>query len=811
MAQRPRQTRLQFQSEFRPTSIDTMAADAMRQLAGLGRQMRQTTEEIGRPIVEQEMAEMGAKAAETAGTIDPETGALVAPPEFKKFGWGSQQFNAAVRKGYEDNLSTSVDTIIADAEAQHSDDLVGYENAIKGSLDGLRASVPDAYKGSVENMITRVGGRAARNVAERERVKILEQSANNVITEADRLEKEILQASRDGEDTAELYGQYVVSLTNLADQGGVDAAKAQARIDGLADNMVVEGVIGEFNRAITAEGDSKSQAFNARAIVEKLRDKPDKRLTPAQNDTLLNKLDVQVSALESANATAAAKLTSDEMIELSNLDIEIDNAVLTPKELSDKVYDLFDRGVIKTADGISSRINKINKGLRDGVRKNTGIAAVANQVAGQELPEDQRSLVLNQQDVDNYYEVASPQLSDNDDIRSAQQTGIVVRTGYVPTELRTEIRNGLVSQDPAQVEYAVETIQRIQEVPGIGESAFSDSEVAFASQVASLAEYLPMDQAIQEARNITATGRPQQKAMVEARTAQIKDEKDVFANAYQDELADNFTAWQFRSESDFKEQGAFAQMSKDYGRLVEQFYKAGMVDIESAKARAMGLIKANWSEGEFGLMKYSPERFGAYALPGTGDTSYIRTQVQEDLAAGGLEVAAENIFLEADAETARTASTGKPSYRVLVRTEDGTMMTVDLINPDGSTSSRFVPDPEQGRLDQEANIKAAAEAGLTPYGKPTGKSYTTLTEEQQDRLRKALGGSNSPFALIGKGVESAKNAPSKVTPKNVRLVLEQTGVPFVAGQLKDAFRFIKESVKQASDDYVASLSKGKSK
>ena len=132
MAQRPRQTRIQFQSQFRPTSVDTMAADAMRQLAGLGRTMGQVTEQIGRPIVEQEMAEEGAKAAETAGTIDPETGTLVAPPEFKKFGWGSQQFNAAVRKGYEDNLSTSIDTIIADAEAQHSDDLVGYENAIKG-------------------------------------------------------------------------------------------------------------------------------------------------------------------------------------------------------------------------------------------------------------------------------------------------------------------------------------------------------------------------------------------------------------------------------------------------------------------------------------------------------------------------------------------------------------------------------------------------------------------------------------------------------------------------------------------------------
>jgi hypothetical protein len=811
MAQRPRQARIQFQSQFRSPGVDTSGAEVMRQLAGLGRTVGQIAETVGRPMVEQEMAEMGAKAAETAGTIDPNTGALVAPPEFKKFGWGSQQYNNAVRAGYESNLSTSISNIIADAEVEHSDDIEAYNNSVQGSLKGLMATVPDEYKGSVNNMIARVGGKASRNIAERQRVKILEETANSVITEADRKEKELLQSARDAEDTSELYGQYVVSLTNLADQGGIDPVTAQAKIDGLAEKMVIEGVIGEFNRAITAEGDPKSQAFNARAVVEELRENPDKRLTPAQNDALLNKLDVQVSALESANATAAAKLTSDEMIELSDLDILIDSQAIPSADLVAKVYDLFDRGVIKTADGISSRINKINKGLRDGVRKEAGIAAVANQVAGQELPEDQRSLVLNQQDVDNYYEVASPNLSDNDDIRSAQQTGIVVRTGYVPTELRTEIRNGLVSQDPAQVEYAVETIQRIQEVPGIGESAFSDSEVAFASQVASLAEYLPMDQAIQEARNITATGRPQQKAMVEARTAQIKDEKDVFANAYDDELADNFTAWQFRSESDFKEQGAFAQMSKDYGRLVEQFYKAGMVDVESAKAKAMRLIKANWSEGEFGLMKYSPERFPAYKLTKTEDTSYIRYQIQEDLAAGGLEVAAENIFLEADAETARTASTGKPSYRVKVRTEDGTLMAVDLINPDGSTSSRFVPDPEQGNKDQKAREKAASEAKLTPYGKLKYDSRSTLNKEEQNALAVTLRNSNNPFAIIGRSVDAVASLPSKVTRQNVEKLIRMTGMPTLTNKVGEAYYYVVDAVGQASDDYVASLSKGKSK
>ena len=58
MAQRPRQTRMQFQSQFRSPGVDLSGAETMRQLAGLGRTVGQIAETVGRPIVEQEMANL---------------------------------------------------------------------------------------------------------------------------------------------------------------------------------------------------------------------------------------------------------------------------------------------------------------------------------------------------------------------------------------------------------------------------------------------------------------------------------------------------------------------------------------------------------------------------------------------------------------------------------------------------------------------------------------------------------------------------------------------------------------------------------
>lgn len=137
MAQRPRQTRIQFQSQFRPTSVDTMAADAMRQLAGLGRTMGQVTEQIGRPIVEQEMAEKGAKAAQEARTVDPETGEVSYNKVDKKsFGWGYQQYNAQLMRGYSASVQSDARKELSRIAIEADGDVEKYNELVKGYKAG---------------------------------------------------------------------------------------------------------------------------------------------------------------------------------------------------------------------------------------------------------------------------------------------------------------------------------------------------------------------------------------------------------------------------------------------------------------------------------------------------------------------------------------------------------------------------------------------------------------------------------------------------------------------------------------------------
>ena len=217
--------------------------------------------------------------------------------------------------------------------------------------------------------------------------------------------------------------------------------------------------------------------------------------------------------METANAKADAKLSREEMIDLSTLDVLIDSQALPAEELVSKVYELFDKGVIKTADGISSRIKAINKVNTTERKKNAGIARAANKIDGVAPVGEQPIIPVSDKDYDNLYEImtSTPEsekgLSTNPDVRRAQQATFVQRSGHVPKQLKDEIQAGLISQDPEEVANAYRTITQIQEIPGVGETAFSKNEIVLATHMDSfIRSGIPPEDALQMARNIVGTG-----------------------------------------------------------------------------------------------------------------------------------------------------------------------------------------------------------------------------------------------------------------------------------------------------------------
>jgi len=520
-------------------------------------------------------------------------------------------------------------------------------------------------------------------------------------------------------------------------------------------------------------------------------------------------LNAAVASKAVAYSKEKATLTVEEQNIKADYNTSVKLSTKTPSELISEAYDLQARGILSPAERSSYEV-EIQKTSVAEITKNRDIADVSNLVSGAPQPTD-RAVVATQKSVDDYYELTEPGTPLDPDVRSTVQANIAAKTGYIPTQVRTEIRNSLRSNDPAKIEYAVETIDRIQSIAGIGEQAFNAQEVAFADQVMDAMNYMSMEKAIENANNITASDRPERRAMAETRANQIKENKDTFADAYRGEIISEFKGT-FAWESNFiKNNPSLPLMVKDYGKLVENLYKSGTVDIESAKAKAMKLINANWKDGEFGLMKYPPNQFEAYKLPSTDDTTYIRDQLKSELLEQGLDVPRENIYLESDEETARTASSGKPTYRVTVELDDGTINAVTFVSKDGQTSPRYYPDVEAGTKVQEENNRLAGEKALYPYGKLKKQTYTTLDKNTEAALGNILASSNSPFAIQGRSIAAAVEAPSKVTPSLVKKILEQTGVPFAIGEIGDAYEYVKSSVQQASDNYVASLQKNKGK
>lgn len=110
----------------------------------------------------------------------------------------------------------------------------------------------------------------------------------------------------------------------------------------------------------------------------------------------------------------------------------------------------------------------------------------------------------------------------------------------------------------------------------------------------------------------------------------------------------------------------------------------------------------------YGVMAYPPEDFPEYIVGTREETSdYIRKQVYEEVRnefAFAEDITMDDITLVSDDWTARTASTGKPQYAIIVSTDEGLRVLSDT---DGNVY--FTPDveKEQARIVEERKADAA--------------------------------------------------------------------------------------------------------
>jgi hypothetical protein len=706
MARQPRQQRIDVYGGFTPTGVDRTAGDKMRALAGLGQTMEEATLAIGKPMVVAERVKQAEIASAETGTIDPETGELRGPAEEVAAGkFGAAQANAVMRNTYESNVAVEINNIVDSAAAEFPDDIVGYQNKVTAGKKGLIGAMPEEYKGKAENLFARLDNPTSRNIAEAQKQKAMDASNTNIRQAADVAEKGLSNAAFAGDvaSTADFATEYALSLQRLVDQGDMTTDRQAELLTAQDERIIVQGKLGEVDRAIRAEGRTPEQQIeDGRAIVEALRENPDADLSAEKNQELINKLEANVNSLEREYLSEASTLTSEENKIKADFKIQVGLGLASDAELTDKAYKLFDDGVL-TADELATNVIKINKASQEQLDKAQGKARVSN-VYGSDQPSavagaDQTP--IDQKDVDVYYneEVMNKLPTDNPDARSMLQADFVAKTRFIPADMAQELTNDLRSEDPERIQNAAETIDRIVKIPGATDK-ISKQDRAFAAQVSFLAQFKGADIATQEAMKQTD---PDNALRIESRTKTIKDNPDDFADSYSEEMVDIYGEGFFEkfNVNDI----AKYDLVNDYGRLVESYYKGGM-DLSNAKAQAQLDIETNYKQGEFGFMKFRPEDY--YAVGGSAE--YIREDLYNTLTGPtgifGLQVAKEDIILVSDDETARTASTGKPSYRVMYRDSNGTLnyAVFDGVDKNGAYVQLDRYEPDVPSKEEQAKI-----------------------------------------------------------------------------------------------------------
>jgi len=302
-------------------------------------------------------------------------------------------------------------------------------------------------------------------------------------------------------------------------------------------------------------------------------------------------------------------------------------------------------------------------------------------------------VVAEKKDINEFYETKYvPNLAGKSPEDVLSGTASFIRgTKTVPDALKRELNAMILSENPDQIMNAARVIDAIDDIPGITEQALSTEQRAFISQVIPLMQNQSPAEAVRIAKQITD---PANTARIEPRKEILK-KKDNYAAEVSSELDPWFGA-------DIKPVNV-DQLNSEYKKIYDAYFLSGMTE-SAAKQQAVKTLKRNWGEFNGYIMKYPPQQFYEVA----GDSGYIMDQLVKDIATetiGEFEVTKDQLYLIADERTAKEADIGKPSYRVMIVTDEG-------IKP--LAGFRWMPDAAaQIKKVQEKNRKMQALESVT--------------------------------------------------------------------------------------------------
>ena len=687
------QQRIKAFGTLTPTGVDNTAASTLRAMAGLTEQVGNVAfEKIAKKRHKEGQVE-GAQSAERdeEGKLKP----FEAKSDMTIHG---EAFNKAAILAHRAQIGIDSKQKLEELQREHELNPKAFASAAKGFRDGTLQNMNPELAAVVSRDID---ASIANKQSQLLDLSFKREKAQHRSTALDSIESQtndILNAVRsgDGERATQLSIDANANLDQWVDAGVISSDERRKVQEDAEDRMIEQGALHDIDKIVFNEDLSLEEQFKKGSeFVESLRTKDIKDLSPEQKDSLVrvvgakvNDVGRQIAATQSGRDLEVEKIVSNLKVQANLIvDRAKDGESVPIADLIEQTELLHNKGMI-TGNERTSIVTKIAKAEEEMSRISLADKRIVARLSGD------NSITMKPNDVDSFYKrkIADDIEQLPPEMQNVAKAEFVLKSRSIPQQIKADLSSQVLSNDPDQMKQALDLVDRIDNVPGLANLAVSASQRAFMENVVNLSQSMAPEQAIALARDLTD---PSNKARVEARELEIRTEK--MPSKYADNVENAF-------EGFFGGDQLMTGLNKEvveaeYKELFESFFKAGMSK-EGAEKKTVDILQANWKESDFGFMKHRPEDY--YQVG--GNTDYMRDQLFKDLKEGfiGSEFSKESLMLMSDEETARTASQGAPTYKVLGLDSNGEFV---------GFPGRWSPDAKaEVERQQGENLKTIGEA-----------------------------------------------------------------------------------------------------
>ncbi len=661
------QKRIDYYGRFTPTGVDTSQAKRLQALSGLAEQVGDIAFEVGAKIQTKRGQEAGVasgmEAAQEGQAPETKEGFLSAISIY------DQAYNDAALNAYSSGIRVDGRKKLMELEEQFADepDSEKFNNLWEGYIGGVTKGLPPEMAANLRLSLEDDGMRVGGRIADAQRALEFDKNLATVTEDLNIISNDMAQAAYEADETRIQKLQTEFENRLAQNVQFIDPQTATEIRDKLEDRLIIQSNLGQVDRFFDGEGTLRQKVQRARGFLQDFIAKDSvEGLTREQKVKLEDSIAQRISALEK-------NLAEDDTatgIMISDYEIGIVDGKYSIEQVEDWTAEQLGLKNITPEKATSLR-----KLVRSTVDDNTEASQLAQKFAAELRGDADPFFTPTTSEVNKFYnDVYRPNYADGTmEQRLLADYNFInqIRRVPVPDGIKMSVNGMLQSGDPEQVLAAARFLDRVDEVPGKAEAVVSKQNRAFAGQ---LVQYMnagiPGNEAYKLAQKYIEDGAAERIAI---RTEQIKKEFD-----------EDIDEWVEEATGLKPGDRGFADARKQYQDLFNAQYLDG-AEVEPSKNFANRIMSANYKESIFGPMMYPPEDYWA---DDNGSVDYMKRAIAYEVRLENPEIQFdedEDIFLLTDDETARKASVGTPTYRVMIRDSNGELVI---------RSGRFDPSEE---------------------------------------------------------------------------------------------------------------------